>query len=265
MEGRPGIHPRAIVEEGARIGEGVEVAPFCHVGAHVTLHDGVKLHPHATVLGHTTVGEGTEIYPFAVLGSPPQHLAYKGEPTTLIVGRRNQIREHVTMHPGTVQGHGETRVGDDGLFMVGAHVAHDCVLGDHVIMANNATLGGHITIGDYAFLSGLCAIHQFSRIGPSSFVGGGAIVTRDVIPYGTVVGNHARLEGLNIVGMKRRGMPRKTIHAVRAAYRMLFAREGTLEERIAEAAKIYGDVPEVMQIVDFMRADADRALCLPER
>jgi UDP-N-acetylglucosamine acyltransferase len=261
----PGIHPRAIVEEGARLGEGVTVSPFCHVGADVTLGDGVKLHPHATVLGRTTIGAGTEIFPFAVLGMAPQHLGYKGEPTTLVVGERNQIREHVTMHPGTVQGRSETRVGDDGLFMVGAHVAHDCVLGDHVVMANNATLGGHIEIGDYAFLSGLCAVHQWSRIGPYSFVGGGAIVTKDVIPYGTVVGNHARLDGLNIVGMKRRGMSRKAIHAVRAAYRMLFAEEGTLEERIGDTAGLYANVPEVMSIVDFMRADAERPLCLPKR
>ncbi|MBB4659393.1 acyl-ACP--UDP-N-acetylglucosamine O-acyltransferase [Parvularcula dongshanensis] len=259
------VHPRAIVEDGAKIGEGVEVAPFCHVGANVVLEDGVNLHPHATVLGHTTVGEGTEIYPFAVLGSPPQHLGYKGEPTRLRIGARNQIREHVTMHPGTVQGHGETVVGDDGLYMVGAHVAHDCVLGDHVIMANNATLGGHVEVGDYAFLSGLCAVHQFSRIGPYSFVGGGAIVTKDVIPYGTVFGNHAHLEGLNLVGMKRRGLSRPTIHAIRGAYRLLFAPEGTLEERIDDAAKLYGEVPEVMAILAFMQADDKRPLCLPAR
>lgn len=262
---RPGVHERAIVEDGATIGAGVTVAPFCHVGANVTLGDGVVLHPHATVLGHTTVGANTEIYPFAVLGSPPQHLAYKGERTTLVVGARNQIREHVTMHPGTVQGHGETRVGDDGLYMVGAHVAHDCVLGDHVIMANNATLGGHITIGDNAFLSGLCAIHQFCRIGTNSFIGGGSIVTTDVIPFAMAVGNHAHLDGLNIVGMKRRGMERKTIHAIRAAYRSLFGPDGTLQERIDDTAQSFGEHADVMGIIDFMRAEADRPLCLPKR
>ena len=261
----PGIHDRAIVEEGAVIGEGVEVAPFCHVGAKVTLGDGVKLHPHATVLGNTTVGAETEVYPFAVLGSPPQHLGYKGEDTTLVIGARNQIREHVTMHPGTAQGHGETRVGDDGLFMVGAHVAHDCVLGDHVIMANNATLGGHITIGDHVFLSGLCAVHQWCRIGSYSFVGGGSIVTTDVIPYAMAVGNHAHLEGLNIVGMKRRGMPRASIHAIRAAYRMLFGPEGTFKERVEDVVEFHRDTDEVMEIIDFIRAEAERPLCLPER
>lgn len=258
-----GIHPRAIVEDGAEIGEGVEVGPFVHVGPHVKIADGVKLHPHAVVQGHTTVGEDTEIMPFAVLGTPPQHLSYKGEPTTLEVGKRNQIREHVTMHPGTVDGGSKTVVGDDCLFMVGSHVAHDCILGNKVIMANNATLGGHIIIDDGVFVSGLVAIHQYTRIGNYAFIGGGAILSGDVIPYGSVFGNRANLEGLNIVGMKRRGMERKTIHALRAAYRMLFAPEGTLQERIDDCAESYGDVPEVMEIVNFMRSAKDRSLCLP--
>lgn len=257
------IHPRAIVEDGAEIGEGVEIGPFVHVGANARIGDRCRLHPHAVVLGHTSIAEECEIMPFAVLGTPPQHLAYKGEPTTLTVGRRNQIREHVTMNPGTVQGGGKTIVGDDCLFMVGAHVAHDCILGNHVIMANNATLGGHIIIGDGVFISGLVAIHQYTRIGDFAFVGGGAILTGDVIPYGSVFGNRARLEGLNIVGMKRRGMERKTIHALRAAYRLLFAEEGTLDERLEDVAVTYKDTPEVMEIVDFMRASAQRALCLP--
>lgn len=259
-----GIHPRAIVEDGAQIGEGVEVGPFVHVGPDVKLGDRVKLHPHAVVLGHTEVGDETEIFPFAVLGTKPQHLGYKGEKTTLTVGKRNQIREHVTMHPGTEVGGGKTVVGDDGLFMIGSHVAHDCILGDHVIMANNATLGGHIIIGDGVFVSGLVAIHQYTRIGHYAFIGGGAILTGDVIPYGSVYGNRAKMEGLNIVGMKRRGMERKTIHALRAAYRMLFAPEGTLQERIDDCEETYGGMPEVMEIVSFMRSAKDRALCLPK-
>lgn len=260
-----GIHPRAIVEDGAEIGEGVSIAPFVHVGANARIGDRCTLHPHAVVLGHTEVGEECEIMPFAVLGTPPQHLAYNGEPTTLTVGKRNQIREHVTMNPGTVQGGGKTVVGDDCLFMVGAHVAHDCILGNNIIMANNATLGGHIEIGDGVFISGLVAIHQFTNIGRFSFVAGGAILTGDVIPYGSVVGNRAHLEGLNIVGMKRRGMPRKTIHAIRAAYRLLFADEGTLDERIEDCAETFADTPEVMEIVAFMRASrSKRSLCLPK-
>ncbi|MEM6913767.1 MAG: acyl-ACP--UDP-N-acetylglucosamine O-acyltransferase [Pseudomonadota bacterium] len=259
------VHPRAIVEDGAELGEGVEIGPFVHVGPHVKLGNGVKLHPHAVVLGHTTIGDETEVMPFAVLGMPPQHLNYKGETTTLTIGARNQIREHVTMHPGTEQGGSRTVVGDDGLYMVGCHVAHDCIIGNNVIMANNATLGGHIEIGNYVFVSGITAIHQFTRLGNYCFVGGGAILGSDVIPYGSVFGNRAKLEGLNIVGMKRRGMDRKAIHSIRAAYRLLFAPEGTLQERIADAAELYKDSPIVMEIVDFMRANSEenRPLCLP--
>ncbi|MEO1658315.1 MAG: acyl-ACP--UDP-N-acetylglucosamine O-acyltransferase [Pseudomonadota bacterium] len=259
------VHPRAIVEDGAELGEDVEIGPFVHVGPHVKLGNRVKLHPHAVVLGHTTVGDDTEVMPFAVLGMPPQHLNYKGEKTILTIGARNQIREHVTMHPGTEQGGGKTVVGDDGLYMVGCHVAHDCIIGDNVIMANNATLGGHIEIGNYVFVSGITAIHQFTRLGNYCFVGGGAILGSDVIPYGSVFGNRAKLEGLNIVGMKRRGMDRKAIHSIRAAYRQLFAPEGTLQERIADATELYKDSPVVMEIVDFMKANSEenRPLCLP--
>ena len=259
------IHPTSIVEDGANIADDVQIGAYANVGPHVTLAPGVVLHPHTVVTGHTHIGEDTEVFPFAVLGAPPQHNAYKDEPTTLLIGKRNKIREHVTMHPGTVQGRGETRVGDDGLFMVGAHVAHDCTVGDQVIMANNATLGGHIDIGSYVFLGGLCAIHQFCRVGAYSFLGGGGILTTDVIPYGSAFGNHARLEGLNIVGMKRRGMPRDVMHDIRAAYRLLFAEEGTLKERLEDAAKLFAGKTEVMSIIDFMQADADRPLCLPAR
>ncbi|MEM9989855.1 MAG: acyl-ACP--UDP-N-acetylglucosamine O-acyltransferase, partial [Pseudomonadota bacterium] len=209
--------------------------------------------------------EGTEVYPFAVLGTAPQHMGYEGEPTTLLIGQHNQIREHVTMHPGTAQGRGTTVVGDHSLFMVGAHVAHDCTVGDHVIMANNATLGGHIDIGAHVFLGGLCAIHQFCRVGPYAFLGGGGILTTDIIPYGSAFGNHAKLEGLNIVGMKRRGMKRDTIHAIRAAYRLLFAEEGTLKERLDDTAALFSDRPEVIDIIDFMRAETERPLCLPAK
>jgi UDP-N-acetylglucosamine acyltransferase len=259
------IHPTAIVSPGAQLGQDVEIGAFCTVGPKVQLGDGVRLVSHVVVEGATQIGAGTAIYPFAVLGGAPQHLAHKGEDTRLVIGERNIIREHVTMHTGTVGGGGVTTVGSDSLYMVASHVAHDCVVGDRVTFANNATLGGHVVIGDFVFMGGLCAVHQFTRIGRYSFVGGGGVVTKDVIPYGSVWGNHAHLEGLNLVGLKRRGFSREAINALRAAYRLLFADEGTFQERLDDVAETHADTPEVMEIVDFIRSEANRPLCLPER
>ncbi|EJL21450.1 acyl-(acyl-carrier-protein)--UDP-N-acetylglucosamine O-acyltransferase [Caulobacter sp. AP07] len=259
------IHPSAIVSPGAQLGQDVEIGPFCTVGPKVRLGDGVRLVSHVVVDGATTIGAGTQVYPFAFLGGAPQHLAHKGEDTRLVIGERNTIREHVTMHTGTVGGGGVTTVGSDSLYMVGAHVAHDCVIGDRVTFANNATLGGHVVIGDFVFMGGLSAVHQFTRIGRYSFVGGGGVVTKDIIPYGSVWGNHAHLEGLNLVGLKRRGFTREAINALRAAYRLLFADEGTFQERLDDVVEAHAGTPEVMEIVDFIRAEANRPLCLPER
>ncbi|WP_425996031.1 acyl-ACP--UDP-N-acetylglucosamine O-acyltransferase [Caulobacter sp. DWR1-3-2b1] len=259
------IHPTALIAPGAALGADVEIGPFCTVGPKVRLGDGVRLISHVVLDGATSIGAGCTIYPFAVLGAPPQHLAHKGEDTRLEIGERNLIREHVTMQTGTVGGGGVTRVGSDSLYMVGAHVAHDCTVGDRVTFANNATLGGHVTVGDFVFMGGLCAVHQFSRIGRYAFVGGGGIVTKDVIPYGSVWGNHAHLEGLNLVGLKRRGFSREAINALRAAYRLLFADEGTFQERLEDVAEIHAGNIEVMEIVDFIRSDNNRPLCLPER
>ena len=259
------IHPTAIVSPDARLGQDVEIGAFCTVGPQVQLGDGVRLVSHVVIEGATEIGTGTTIHPFAVLGGAPQHLAHKGEDTRLVIGERNIIREHVTMHTGTVGGGGVTTVGSDSLYMVGAHVAHDCIVGDRVTFANNATLGGHVVIGDFVFMGGLCAVHQFTRIGRYSFVGGGGVVTKDIIPYGSVWGNHAHLEGLNLVGLKRRGFSREAINALRAAYRLLFADEGTFQERLDDVAETHAGTPEVMEIVDFIRADANRPLCLPER
>ncbi|CAN5389283.1 acyl-ACP--UDP-N-acetylglucosamine O-acyltransferase [soil metagenome] len=259
------IHPTAIVSPDAHLGQDVEIGPFCTVGPKVQLGHGVRLISHVVVDGVTSIGAGTAIHPFAFLGGAPQHLAHKGEDTKLVIGERNIIREHVTMHTGTVGGGGVTTVGSDSLYMVGAHVAHDCVVGNNVTFANNATLGGHVTIGDFVFMGGLSAVHQFTRIGRYSFVGGGGVVTKDVIPYGSVWGNHAHLEGLNLVGLKRRGFTREAINALRAAYRLLFADEGTFQERLDDVAETHAGTPEVMEIVSFVRADANRPLCLPER
>lgn len=259
----PKIHPTAIVHDGAKLGADVEIGPFSVVGAGVTLGDGVRLLSHAVIDGQTEIGEQCVVHPFAYLGGPPQHSAHKGEPTRLVVGVRNTIREHVTMHTGTLGGRGVTTVGSDGLFMAHAHVAHDCIVGDSVVMANAATLGGHVHMGDFVFMGGLSAAHQYSRIGRYSFVGGLAAVTKDVIPFGSVWGNHAHLEGLNLVGLRRRGFSRETVNVLRAAYRLLFADEGTFQERLADVAETYASSPEVMEIVSFIQADANRPLCLP--
>ena len=257
------IHPTAIVQDGAKLGAEVEIGPYCLVGQDVTLGDGVRLQSHVVVEGVTELGESCVVHPFANLGGPPQHSAHRGEPTRLVVGPRNMIREHVTMHTGTAGGRGVTTVGADGLFMAGSHVAHDCIIGNHIVLANGVAVGGHVQMADFVFMGGLAAAHQFTRIGRYSFIGGLAAVTKDVIPFGSVWGNHAHLEGLNLVGLKRRGFPRETVNALRAAYRLLFADEGTFQERLADVAETYAGSEEVMEIVDFIQADANRPLCLP--
>jgi UDP-N-acetylglucosamine acyltransferase len=257
------IHPTAVVDGKARIGSDVVVGPYCCVGPDVELKKDVRLISHAVVMGATTVGEGTTIYPFASIGHPPQDLKYKGEKSRLVIGRRNVVREHVTMNPGTEGGGMLTQTGDDCLFMVGAHVAHDCRIGNHVILVNSATLGGHVKVEDWAILGGLSAVHQFVRIGKHAMVGGMSGVENDVIPYGSVTGNRARLSGLNIVGLKRRNFSRDVIHALRNAYRLLFAQEGTMAERLADVSEMFHDNEPVMDIVNFIGADSSRAICHP--
>ena len=259
------VHPTAVVDPNAVLGEGVTIGPFCVVGPNVKLGARTRLLSHVVIDGFTELGVDNAVYPFATLGGPPQHTAYKGEPTRLIIGDRNLIREHATMNTGTVGGGGVTRVGSDGLYMIESHVGHDCIVGDHVILTKQATLGGHCEIGDYVIIGGLAAVHQRTRVGRHAMVGGLAAVVKDVIPYGSVWGNHAHLEGLNLLGLKRRDFSRETINAMRAAYRMLFANEGTFNERLEDTIETYAGCPEVMEIVDFIRADASRSICLPER
>jgi UDP-N-acetylglucosamine acyltransferase len=259
------IHPAASVDTGARLGEDVEIGPFCTVGAGVTLGARTRLLSHVNVEGATSIGEDCVIHPFASLGGPPQHAAHKGQDTRLVIGDRNLIREHVTMNAGSSIGTGVTKVGSDGMFYTGAHVAHDCVVGDYVLLTNLATLGGHVVIGDYAIVGGMAGVHQFARVGRYAFVGAMAAVMRDVIPYGSVWGNHAHLEGLNLVGLKRRGFSREQINTLRVAYRLLFAEEGSLQERVDDVADAYAGATEVMEIIDFIRADSNRPLCTPAR
>jgi len=257
------IHPSAIVEPGVKLGAGVEVGPFCHVGANVELGDGVRLMSHVVVGGHTRIGAGTKVFPFAVLGMPPQHLKYHGEPSRLIIGRNCQIREHVTMHPGTEVGTMETLVGDECLFMVGVHIAHDCRVGNKVVMANNVLLGGHVEVGDFANFGGGAAVHQYVRIGRHAMIGGLSGVENDVIPYGSVMGDRGRLSGLNIIGLKRRGFSREDIHTLRNAYRLLFAQEGNMAERVSDVSELFRDNAPVLDIIEFIRADSSRSICQP--
>ena len=257
------VHPTALVDPGARLGADVRVGPWCVVGPGVELCDGVELLSHVAVAGNTRIGQRTRVWPFASLGHQPQDLKYAGEPSRLEIGADCMVREHVTANPGTTGGGMVTRVGDRCLLMVGAHVGHDCQIGDGVIMANNATLAGHVIVGEHAFLGGLSAVHQFVRIGAHAMVGGMSGVERDVIPFGSVIGNRAELGGLNIVGLKRRGFARETIHALRAAYREIFHGEGSLAERAAAAGRAHADEPAVQQVVAFILADSSRSFCVP--
>jgi UDP-N-acetylglucosamine acyltransferase len=256
------IHPSAIVEEGAQIGAGVRIGPLCHIGPKVVLKPGVTLMSHVVVQGVTEIGEDTLVHPFAVLGGIPQDLKFKGEETSLIVGKRNRIREHVTMNTGTGGGGGVTRVGDDGLFMAGCHIAHDCQLGNHVIVVNNAALAGHCIIEDEVIIGGLSGVHQFVRIGRGAIIGAVTMVTNDVIPHGLVQAPRGVLDGLNLVGLKRRGVARSDITALRAAFQMLAQGEGAFQDR----ARRLGQETEsdyVREIVDFVMADSDRSFLTP--
>ncbi len=259
------IHPTAIIEDGAELGADVVIGPMCHVGPSVRLHDGVTLQKCVIIDGDTEIGARTVVHPFAVLGGPPQHLKHCGEKTKLIIGADVVVRENVTMNTGTVAGGGVTHVGDRGFFMIGSHVAHDCIIGDDVICSINVAVGGHVKVGEGAFLGGQSAIHQFCRIGDYAFVGGCAAVITDIIPYASAFGNHARLAGLNIVGLKRRGMERSTIHALRAAYRILFGDHDTFKERVDRVREEFSDYDEIRRIVSFIDIDTSRPLMTPRR
>jgi len=231
------IHPSAIVEDGARIGANVTIGPFCYIESNVDIDAGTELLSHVVVKGPTKIGKENRIFQFASIGEACQDLKYKGEDTELIIGDRNTIRESVTMHRGTVQDGGITRVGNDNLFMINAHVAHDCAIGDYCIFANNATLAGHVIVGDYAIIGGMCAIHQFCHIGEHCMLGGGSIVVQDIPPYVMAQGNHCAPFGVNIEGLKRRGFEKPEIHAIRRAYKSLYRKGLTFDLAKEEIAK----------------------------
>ena len=254
------IHPRAIVASGATIEDGARIGPWCQIGPEVTIGADVEMISHVVVDGRTRIGAGVRLYPFCTVGMAPQDLKYKGEPTECEVGARTQVREHVTIHRGTVTGSGLTKVGEDCLLMAGVHVAHDCELGRGVVIANNVLMGGHVTIGDNAVIGGGAAIHQFTRIGRAAMIGGIAGVEADVIPFGTVIGNRARLAGLNIIGLKRRGYDRAQIHALRAAFRLMFRSEGVFAERVEQVRESMGTEPLIAELLAFIDHPSRRGL-----
>ncbi|MEQ5826563.1 acyl-ACP--UDP-N-acetylglucosamine O-acyltransferase [Sulfitobacter sp. NFXS29] len=257
------IHPSAVIEEGAQIDPSARVGPFCLIGPEVVLKADVELKSHVVITGQTEVGAGTVIFPFAVIGEIPQDLKFKGEASRLVIGERNRIREHVTMNCGTEGGGGVTRVGDDGLFMAGCHIAHDAIVGNRVIVVNNAAVAGHCVLEDDVIIGGLSGIHQWVRIGQGAIIGAVTMVTNDVIPYGLVQAPRGDLDGLNLVGLKRAGVARSDITALRAAFQMLAQGEGTFSDR----ARRLGDETQsdyVRQIVDFVMADTGRHFLTPK-
>jgi UDP-N-acetylglucosamine acyltransferase len=257
------IDATARVAESARIGDGVEIGPYCLVGPQVELKDGVRLIGHVSITGLTTVGEETVIYPFASLGTPPQSMHYRGGPTRLVIGAGCELREGVTMNTGTEAGGGLTSVGEHCTFMVGSHVGHDCIVGDHVTLANNAVLGGHVVIGNNTFLGGNSAVHQFVRVGEGAMLAGVSGAAGDLIPFGFGVGQVAWLGGLNVIGLRRRKVTRADLHSVRRAYRILFGGEGVFADRVAHVAEAFAGDPLVQKVVTFLRDSGKRPLMRP--
>jgi UDP-N-acetylglucosamine acyltransferase len=261
---KPEIHSSSVVAPEARLGTNVKIGPFCTVGPDAELGDGVELLSHVAVAGRTSIGARTKIYPFASIGHQPQDLKFKGEPSTLSIGSDCLIREGVTMNPGTEGGGMVTTVGDRCAFLANSHVGHDCRVGNNVVFSNNVMLAGHCTVGDYVIIGGGAAVIQFARVGPHAFVGGMSGLEHDLIPYGMALGNRAYLSGLNIIGLQRRGFSRAQIHDLRRAYRLMFAQEGTLLERVEDVAQEFKDHPIVVEIVEFIRQGGKRSLCTPK-
>ncbi len=262
MSAQTDIHPSAIIETGARLGQGCRIGPFCHIGPEVELGDRVWVKSHAVVSGRTRIGADGVIFPFAVIGEIPQDTKYQGEATALTIGARVRIREHVTINTGTAGGGGVTRIGDDGLFMAGCHVAHDVQIGNRVILVNSAALAGHCVLGDDVIVGGLAGVHQFVRIGQGAIIGALSFVRNDVVPYGLVQGPRGQLQGINLVGLKRRGVARADIVALRAAFGQLADGEGTFFDRAREIAE-HAESDRVRDLVDFILGHPDRSYLTP--
>jgi UDP-N-acetylglucosamine acyltransferase len=261
---RASIHPTAIVAHGAEIGPGVEIGPFCTVGSNVVIEAGAKLLSHVVIEGHTRIGEAAQLFSFCTVGLAPQDLKYKNEPTGCEIGARTMIREHCTIHRGTATGVGVTRVGSDCMLMAVVHVAHDCQLGNNVIVANNVVMGGHVNIGDHAVIGGAAAIHQYVRIGRAAMIGGVSGVEGDVIPFGSVIGNRARLAALNVIGLRRRGFDKEAIHRLHVAFRSLYSKKGVFAQRLEATRASFGADPLVAEMLAFIDAPSHRGLIRAE-
>ena len=256
------IHNTSIVDKNAKIGNNVEIGPYCVIGPNVKIADNNKLHSHVNISGNTKIGEGNIFYPFCSIGNDPQDLKFSGENTELTIGNGNKIREYVTMNPGTAGGGKKTIVGNNCLFMVSSHVAHDCIVGDNVILANNVPLGGHAIIEEGVIIGGNSAVQQFTRIGRGAMIGGMCGVVRDVIPYGIALGNRSVLQGLNLIGLRRKNLDNKDIMKLSEAYKIIFKNENFLKN-IDELDESFMKVTMVKEVVDFLTKDKKRPICTP--
>ncbi len=255
------IHPNAIIDEKAIIGKNCKVGPFCYVSSDVELEENIELFSHVSIVGKTIVGNNTKIWPFASIGHQPQDLKYNGESSELIIGSNNKIRESVSINPGTKGGGGITSIGNNCLFMLGSHIGHDCNLGNNIILANSAALAGHVVLADGVYIGGLSGVHQFVRIGEGAFIGALSMVTKDVIPFGMVYGERAKLVGFNLVGLRRLGFDNKDIKELKSVYNTIFEQKNTLQKRISNINTINN--PIIQKVVDFLKAENDRAILNP--
>ncbi|MDR1375618.1 MAG: acyl-ACP--UDP-N-acetylglucosamine O-acyltransferase [Holosporaceae bacterium] len=258
------IHPSAIISSSAKIGKNVQIGAYSIIGDEVELGDEVEILAHVCIDGRTIVGEGTKIFSFAAIGYRPQDLKYEDEPSILIIGKNNSLREYVTIHPGTRGGIMKTVIGDNNLFMIGVHIAHDCLIGNNVVMGNNATLGGHVKIDDNVIIGGLSAVHQHVRIGCNAIIGGMSGVERDVIPYGAVKGERAHLYGINLIGLKRTGISRREIVKLREAYATIFSGIGTIQENLNTLEESSESFSRINDIIKFMKENTSRSFCMPK-
>lgn len=259
------IHHTSIISEKAVLGSNVTIGPYCIINENVKIGNNVNLKAHVYIDGNTTIGDDCTFFPFSSIGTSPQDLKYKGEKSKLKIGNNNVFREYVTVNPGTEGGGLITVIGDNCLFMISAHVAHDCKIGNNVIMVNNASLAGHVILEDYAIMGALSGAHQFCRIGKHSMIGGLSGVDSDVIPYGTVIGNRAYLSGLNIIGLKRRGFSKDVIQDLRKAYGLLFSsQEGTFSDRVKEVSEEFSDNEPIQEVVQFLKSEKSRSICKPK-